>query len=151
MDDESASLLASLRALVQSLASSCFIRTSRASALAISTVWFPGNYVLIESLRQFHCYYGDDFTVECPTGSGQYLTLNQVADFLAERLLRIFKRGEDGTRPFNGDNSMLQTDPHWRDHILFYEYFHGDTGMGLGANHQTGWTALVTRLLSAQQ
>ena len=110
-------------------------------------IWFPVNYLLIESLQKFHHYFGDDFTVECPTGSGQYLTLWEVAAELSRRLTRIFLRGQDGTRPVHGSNRLHQTDPHWRDLILFYEYFHADDGSGVGASHQTGWTGLVAKLL----
>ena len=110
-------------------------------------IWFPINFLLIETLQKFHHYYGDDFLVECPTGSGQKLTLWQVADQLSCRLTHIFLRGEDGSRPVFGTNETFQTNPHWRDYLLFYEYFHGDTGRGVGASHQTGWTALVAKLL----
>ncbi len=110
-------------------------------------VWFPVNYLLIEALQRFHHYYGNDFLVECPTGSGQKLTLWQIADELSRRLTHIFLRDAAGRRPVWGANERLQTDPYWRDHLLFYEYFHGDTGAGLGANHQTGWTALVAKLI----
>jgi hypothetical protein len=110
-------------------------------------VWFPVNYLLIESLQKFHFYLGDDFKVECPTGSGQMMNLWEVASELSRRLSHIFLRNEDGTRPANGDSIKFQTDPHWRDYLLFYEYFHGDSGAGLGASHQTGWTGLVAKLL----
>ena len=111
-------------------------------------VWFPLNYLLIESLQKFAVYYSDDFQVECPTGSGHSLTLMQVAEELAQRLIRLFLRDDEtGTRPFNGSNACFQHDPHWRDHLLFHEFFHGDTGKGLGASHQTGWTGLVAVLL----
>lgn len=110
-------------------------------------IWFPINYLLIEALRKYHRYFGDDFTVECPTGSGQMKTLAQVADDLAQRLTRLFLRDESGNRPVFGGNRYLQNNPHWRDHIPFYEYFHGDNGAGLGASHQTGWTGLVANLL----
>lgn len=110
-------------------------------------VWFPVNYLLIESLQKFHHYYGDDFRVECPTGSGTFMTLNEVADELSERLIRLFLRGPDGRRPVFGGAEKFQTDPHWRDCLLFYEYFHGDNGAGIGASHQTGWTGLVAKLL----
>ncbi|MDB5059777.1 MAG: hypothetical protein JWO59_3249, partial [Chloroflexi bacterium] len=113
-------------------------------------VWFPLNYLLIESLKRFHRYYSDDFLIECPTGSGQFLNLMQVADFLSQRLVRLFVRDEDGHRPFNGSNKMLQEDPHWKDYILFHEYFNGDNGKGLGASHQTGWTGLVARIIHNQ-
>ncbi|HEV2673007.1 MAG TPA: glucosidase [Aliidongia sp.] len=112
-------------------------------------IWMPVNYLLIESLRSFHSYYGDDFRVECPAGSGNLLHLGQIAEELAVRLSRLFLRGEDGRRPVLGDNSTIQADPAFRDHVLFYEYFHGDTGRGVGASHQTGWTALVALLLQA--
>jgi hypothetical protein len=114
-------------------------------------IWFPVNYLLIESLQKFHHYYSDELTVECPSGSGMQLTLNEVADELALRLCRIFLRGPDGTRPVFGDASKLQHDPHFRDHVLFHEYFHGDTGRGVGANHQTGWTGLVAKLLQPRR
>lgn len=110
-------------------------------------IWFPINFLLIESLQRFHIYYGNDFTIEFPTGSGQQLHLGQVAEALAQRLINIFRINEKGERPVYGTYKKLQEDPHFRDHILFYEYFHGDTGRGAGASHQTGWTALVARLL----
>ncbi len=110
-------------------------------------VWFPLNFLLVETLQKYHHYYGDDFLIECPTGSGQMLTLWQIAEQLSTRLTRLFLRGEDGRRPVFGAHETFQTDPHWRDHLLFYEYFHGDTGEGLGASHQTGWTAVVAKLL----
>jgi hypothetical protein len=110
-------------------------------------VWFPMNYLLIESLQKFHYYLGDDFTVEFPTGSGRMLTLWDVAAELSRRLTGIFLRDEDGKRPAFGEQERFHSDPHWRDLVLFHEYFHGDTGMGLGAGHQTGWTGLVTKLL----
>jgi hypothetical protein len=110
-------------------------------------VWMPVNYLLIESLHRFHRYYGDDFTVECPVGSGHFLSLRQVADELSRRLTNLFLRGPDGRRPVFGDDRLQQDDPAFRDHVLFYEYFHGDTGRGVGASHQTGWTGLVALLL----
>lgn len=110
-------------------------------------IWFPINYLLIESLQKFHHYLGDDFKVECPTGSGQMLTLKEVATDLSQRLTRIFLKDESGRRPFNGETEKFQTDPHWRDLILFNEYFNGDNGAGLGASHQTGWTGLVAKLI----
>ena len=110
-------------------------------------IWFPINFLLVETLQKFHHYYGDDFLVECPTGSGQKLTLRQIADLLSSRLTHIFLLGQDGRRPVFGTNELFQTDPHWRDYPLFYEYFHGDTGTGVGASHQTGWTGLVAKLL----
>ena len=110
-------------------------------------VWFPVNFLLIESLQKFHHYYGDDFKVECPVGSGQYLTLEEVAAEIATRLTRLFLLDGQGRRPVHGANPRLQADPHFRDHLLFYEYFHGDDGRGVGASHQTGWTGLVAKLL----
>ncbi len=110
-------------------------------------VWFPINYLIIEALRRYHRYYGDTFTVECPTGSGNRLTLDAVADELARRLIGLFRPGPGGGRPAHGGDRRYADDPHWRDLILFYEYFHGDDGAGLGASHQTGWTALVASLL----
>ncbi len=110
-------------------------------------VWMPVNYLLIESLYEFHRYYGDDFRVEYPTGSGTYLDLRDIADRLAHRLAGLFLRDAAGCRPVLGENSTLQTDPAFKDHIPFHEYFHGDTGEGLGASHQTGWTGLVALLL----
>ena len=110
-------------------------------------IWFPLNYLLIEALRRYHHYVGDDFKVECPTGSGQMMTLREVSDELSHRLTRIFQRDKAGSRPVFGANQKLQSDPHWRDYLLFYEYFHGDTGAGLGASHQTGWTALVAKMV----
>ena len=110
-------------------------------------VWFPPNYLLIESLQRFHHYYGDDFTIECPTGSGERMNLWEVAMELSHRLIELFKRGAGGRRPIYGDDERLQTDPHFRDLLLFNEYFNGDTGAGLGASHQTGWTGLIAKLL----
>jgi len=109
-------------------------------------IWFPMNFLLIESMQRVHFYYGDEFTVECPTGSGVRKTLWNAASDLSRRLSHIFLRHE-GRRPVHGDVELFQKDPLWRDLILFYEYFHGETGAGLGANHQTGWTALVAKLL----
>jgi hypothetical protein len=110
-------------------------------------IWFPLNYLIIESLQKFHHYYGSDFQVEYPTGSGQFLTLWDVAAELSRRLTRIFLQDEDGRRPVHGRDSLYHHDPHWRDLVLFYEYFHGDDGSGVGASHQTGWTGLVGKLL----
>jgi hypothetical protein len=110
-------------------------------------IWFPVNYLLVESLRKFHAYLGDAFRVELPTGSGRLLTLAEVADELAARLSRTFLRGADGRRPCFGGTRLYQEDPHFRDHLLFHEYFHGDDGAGIGASHQTGWTGLVADLL----
>jgi hypothetical protein len=110
-------------------------------------IWMPVNFLLIESLRRFHRYYGDDFTVECPVGSGQYLNLDQVATELSRRLSRLFLKDETGRRPVFGDSPRHHSDPAFRDNVLFHEYFHGDTGRGVGASHQTGWTGLVALLL----
>ena len=110
-------------------------------------IWFPVNFLLVESLQKFHHYLGNDFTVECPTGSGRMLTLWQVAEEIAGRLTAIFLRDADGRRPVFGEERLFQGDPHWRDLVPFHEYFHGDTGAGVGASHQTGWTALVAKLL----
>jgi hypothetical protein len=110
-------------------------------------IWFPLNYLLIESLKRYHLYFGDTFKVECPTGSGTMMNLAEVARELARRLSRIFLPDASGRRPVYGGYDRAQTDPHWKDHVLFHEYFHGDTGLGLGASHQTGWTGLVAKLL----
>jgi hypothetical protein len=114
-------------------------------------IWFPVNYLMIESLQKFHHYYGDDFKIECPTGSGRFITINEVAQELTRRLTRIFLRDPDGRRPVFGGYEKLQTDPHFRDYIFFHEYFHGDTGRGVGASHQTGWTGLVAKLLQPRR
>jgi hypothetical protein len=111
-------------------------------------IWFPLNFLIIESLQKYHYYYGDDFQVEFPTGSGNLMTLWQVARELSKRLESIFLRDADGRRPVYGGTEKFQNDPHWKDLILFYEYFHGDNGAGIGASHQTGWTALVAKLLT---
>jgi len=110
-------------------------------------VWFPLNYLIIESLQKFHHYLGDGFKVECPTGSGRLCNLWEVAAELSQRLSRIFLRAADGRRAVNRRTPVFDTDPHWRDLIQFFEYFHGDDGSGVGASHQTGWTALVAKLL----
>jgi hypothetical protein len=110
-------------------------------------IWFPMNILLIRGLLNFYTYYGDDFKVECPTGSGQMMTLFEVAHEIGRRLTRIFEQDADGRRPVFGGAGKFQEDPHWRDYILFYEYFHGDNGAGLGASHQTGWTGLVAVLM----
>jgi hypothetical protein len=114
-------------------------------------IWLPVNYLLIESLQKFHHYYGEDFKIECPTGSNRLMTLNEVANELSERLIRLFLRGPDGRRPVFGGTEKFHTDPHWRDHLLFYEYFHGDNGAGIGASHQTGWTGLLAKLLQPRR
>ena len=108
-------------------------------------IWIPVNALIIRGLLQYYLYYGNDFTIECPTGSGQHLTLYQVAEELARRLTLIFLRDDQGRRPVYGVTRKFQDDPHWRDYLLFYEYFHGDNGAGLGASHQTGWTGVIAR------
>jgi hypothetical protein len=110
-------------------------------------IWMPVNALIVRALLQFYLYYGDEFRVECPTGSGKQLTLFEVAKEISDRLQRIFLRDESGKRPVFGGTAKFQTDPHWRDNLLFYEYFHGDNGAGLGASHQTGWTGLVATLI----
>ncbi|MDU0369208.1 glucosidase [Hymenobacter endophyticus] len=110
-------------------------------------IWMPMNFLLVESLQRFHHYYGPDFKVEYPTGTGHYCTLLEISQALTERLTALFLRNAQGQRPCFGQDKQLQNDPHFRDHLLFHEYFHGDTGSGLGASHQTGWTGLVAKLL----
>ncbi len=110
-------------------------------------VWFPGNFLIVESLRRFHAYYGDDFVVECPTRSGRMMNLAEVADELSRRLVSLFLPGADGTRPAQRVHPKMASDPHFRDLLLFWECFHGDSGRGVGASHQTGWTGLVTELV----
>ena len=110
-------------------------------------VWFPVNYLMIESLQKYHHYYGNSLQVELPTHSGQRRNLEEVAARLSRNLIKIFLRDENGQRAFSGDTDIFQSDPHWRDYILFYEYFNGDNGAGIGASHQTGWTALVAKLI----
>jgi hypothetical protein len=110
-------------------------------------IWFPVNYLVIESLRRFHRYYGDEFRIECPAGSKQMLSIGEVADELARRLTRLFLKDGEGKRPiYRG--TAIERDPRLADGILFHEYFHGDTGRGVGASHQTGWTGLVAELLA---
>jgi len=110
-------------------------------------IWFPINYLIIESLKKFDFYYGGDFSIEYPTGSGNFLTMDLIARELSMRCMKIFMRDEAGNRPVFGDNKKFQTDPHFKDYILFYEYFHGESGKGLGASHQTGWTGLVSEMI----
>ena len=110
-------------------------------------VWFPVNLLLVRALLQFYLYYGDDFRIECPTGSGHEMNLYEVAEELSRRLTTTFTRDEDGRRPVFGGAELFQDDPTWGDNILFYEYFHGDNGAGIGASHQTGWTGVVARLI----
>jgi len=110
-------------------------------------VWMPVNTLIVRALLNLYAFYGNDFTVECPTGSGQQMTLFQVAEEITRRLAGMFRRDAEGRRPVYGGTAKFQNDPHWRDLILFYEYFHGDNGAGLGASHQTGWTGLVALLV----
>jgi hypothetical protein len=110
-------------------------------------IWMPVNGLIIRALLQYHRFYGDDFRVECPTGSGRELTLYEVAEELGQRLSNIFLRNGEGKRPVYGTTAKFQEDPHWRDLLLFYEYFHGDTGSGVGASHQTGWSGIVARFM----
>jgi len=110
-------------------------------------VWMPVNAIIIRALLQYYLYYGNSFKIECPTGSGKLMNLFEVAQEIQNRLTRIFLRDEQGKRPVYGGSAKFQDDPHWRDHILFYEYFHGDNGAGLGASHQTGWTGLVAKFI----
>jgi hypothetical protein len=110
-------------------------------------IWMPVNVMLMRALLNYYLYYGDSFKVECPTGSGNLMNLYEVSEEINRRLTSIFLRDEEGKRPVFGGAEKFQHDPHWRDHILFYEYFHGDNGAGLGASHQTGWTGLVARML----
>jgi hypothetical protein len=113
-------------------------------------IWMPVNLMLLRALMNLHTYYGDDFKIECPTGSGTWMTLASIAHEIAGRLISIFVRGEDGRRPVYGGSTTFQEDPHWRDLVLFYEYFHGDNGAGIGASHQTGWTGLIARVIEQQ-
>jgi hypothetical protein len=110
-------------------------------------VWMPVNLLLIRALLNLYSFYGDEFKVQCPTGSGKYMTLFEVAKEIADRISAIFLRDETGRRPVYGGTAKFQEDPHWRDLILFYEYFHGDNGAGLGASHQTGWTGLIAQIM----
>jgi hypothetical protein len=110
-------------------------------------IWFPVNYLMIESLQKYHHYFGDEFTVPMPTQSNDQFTLYQIATNLSRRLTALFLQDKHNQRPVFGGAEIFQTDPHWRDHVLFYEYFHGDKGAGIGASHQTGWTALVAKMI----
>jgi hypothetical protein len=110
-------------------------------------IWMPVNALIIRALLRYYTYYGNEFTVECPTGSGRHMNLYQVAEEITRRLSNIFLRDQDSRRPVYGGARKFQEDPHWREHLLFYEYFHGDNGAGLGASHQTGWTGIIARLL----
>jgi len=110
-------------------------------------IWMPVNGLIIRAMLMYYVYYGENFTIECPTGSGRRMNLYQVAEELSRRLTSIFLRDKDGRKPVCGESAKFQRDPHWRDHLLFYEYFHGDNGAGLGANHQTGWTGIIARAM----
>jgi hypothetical protein len=110
-------------------------------------IWFPVNYMIIESLVKFHEFFGPEYTVEHPTGSGKYMNMKQVAEELSKRLIKIFTKDRSGHRPVYGNDKKFQEDPHFKDYFMFYEYFHGDNGRGVGASHQTGWTGLVADLL----
>ena len=110
-------------------------------------IWMPVNFLILHALKQYHLYYGDTFQVECPTGSGNMKNLDQVVEELARRLTRIFLLNAEGRRAVFGDCKLFNNDPHWRDLIPFHEYFHGDTGRGCGASHQTGWTGLIAEIL----
>ncbi|HRQ54826.1 MAG TPA: glucosidase [Ignavibacteriaceae bacterium] len=114
-------------------------------------IWFPVNFLIIESLYRFHHYYGDDFQIECPTNSGKFISIKDAADELANRLSKIFLRDENGLRPVFGNNNKFQNDLHFKDYLLFNEYFHGDNGSGLGASHQTGWTGLIAKILQPKE
>lgn len=110
-------------------------------------MWMPINLMIIRALQQFYLYYGDNFKVECPTGSGKMMNLFEVSKELSDRIVGIFTRNAEGKRPVFGGSEKFQTDPNWRDYILFYEYYHGDNGAGLGASHQTGWSGVVAKLI----
>jgi hypothetical protein len=110
-------------------------------------IWMPVNAMIVRALLNFYLYYGDSFKIECPTGSGNMMNLFEVSKEISDRLTRIFLRDEQGRRPVYGGTAKFQNDPHWRDNLLFYEYFHGDNGAGLGAGHQTGWTGLVAKFI----
>jgi hypothetical protein len=110
-------------------------------------IWMPVNMLILRALLQYYLYYGNSFTIECPTGSGVQMNLYQVAEEIERRLSRIFLKDEQGRRPVHGTFVKFQDDPNWKDYPLFYEYFHGDTGAGVGASHQTGWTGAIARLM----
>jgi hypothetical protein len=108
-------------------------------------IWMPVNALIVRALLQYYAYYGNEFTVECPTGSGRQMNLYQVSEEISRRMAAIFLKDGNGHRPVNGGERQMQEDPHWRDYIQFYEYFHGDNGAGIGASHQTGWTGIIAR------
>ena len=110
-------------------------------------IWMPVNAMIIRALLSYYLYYGDSFKIECPTGSGRMMNLFEVSKDIVDRLSSMFLRNKKGQRPVYGGSEKFQEDPHWRDHILFYEYFHGDNGAGLGASHQTGWTGLIAKMI----
>jgi len=110
-------------------------------------IWMPINTLLIRALLQYYLYYGDNFKIECPTGSGKWMNLFEVAHEIQRRLSQIFLKDANGKRPVFGNNETFQNDPDWEDNLLFYEYFHGDTGEGIGASHQTGWTGMIGKLI----
>lgn len=110
-------------------------------------IWLPVNYLLIQALRRFYQYYGDELQVECPTGSGRFINSDEVADEISRRIVSVFRRDTTGRRPVLGSSELFQADPHWHDLIPFHEYFHGDSGRGVGASHQTGWTAIVACMI----
>jgi len=110
-------------------------------------IWMPVNYLLVEALERYHHFYGDDLRVECPTGSGRFMTIGEAAREISGRLARIFLAGDGGHRPCHAGDRRFADDPHWRELVLFHEYFHGETGRGVGASHQTGWTALAIRFI----
>jgi hypothetical protein len=110
-------------------------------------IWMPMNIMILRALQNFYLYYGDNFKIECPTGSGRLMNLFEVSKEIADRLSRIFTRDANGRRPVYGGVEQFQSDPHWRDHLLFFEFFHGDNGAGLGASHQTGWTGLIAKTI----
>jgi len=110
-------------------------------------IWFPLNFLIVEALERYHHFYGDSLKVSCPTGSDNLMTLHEVARELSSRLANIFLADESGRRPVHADDARYRDDPHWKDLVLFYEYFHGETGRGVGASHQTGWTATVAKFV----
>ena len=111
-------------------------------------IWLPVNFLLLDAMHEYHRYYGDEFRIECPTGSGNFVSIAQAADEVARRLVKIFLPDASGVRPFMSQYPALARDPHFKDHLLFHEYFHGDTARGVGSMHQTGWTGLVANLIA---
>ncbi len=127
------------------------LRSSGGNSNWRGPIWFPVNYLLVESLQRFHHYYGDDFKIEHPTGSGKMKNLNEIAADLSDRMVNIFRRDKSGRRPVFGNSEKLQKDENFNDHLMFFEYFHGDSGRGVGATHQTGWTGLVAKLIQPRR